>query len=103
MVKPGQGAGLVQEPGQPPVVVLGIRVGFGYYRAGFRARGKLPGQVLLDGHEHVQVGIVCPVGDAEPPGPQHRIEPVFLKAGAGRQGMDMVDGHGRMQVPDCSG
>ena len=103
MVKPGQGAGLVQEPGQAPVVVLGICIGMGHHRARFRAGGKLNRQVFLDGHELVQVGIVGPVGDAEPPSPQHHIEPVFLKAGAGRQGMNMVDGHGRLQVPCCSG
>ena len=49
------------------------------------------------------MSIIGPVGDAEPPGPQYRIKPVFLKAGAGRQGMDVVDGHGLQQLPGCSG
>ena len=94
MVEPGQGASLVQEPVQPPVVVLGIRGGLRHHRVPLGAGGKLPGQVLLEGHELFQVAVIGPVGDAEPPGPQYRIQAVFLKAGAGRQGMDMVDGHG---------
>ena len=68
-----------------------------------RAGGKLHRQVLLDGHELVQVGIIGPVGDAEPPGPQHRIQPVFLKAGARRQGVHVVDGHGEEQASGVSG
>ena len=39
----------------------------------------------------------------EAAGPQHRIEPVLLKACARRQGIHVVDGHGRLQVPGCSG
>ena len=82
MVKPGQGAGFIQEPGQAPVVVLRVRIGMGHHRARFRARGKLHRQVFLDSHELVQVGVIGPVGDAEAPGPQYRIQSVFLKARA---------------------
>ena len=41
-------------------------------------------QVLLDGYRLVEVGIVGAVVMPKPR-PQHRIEPVFLKAGAWRQ------------------
>ena len=99
MVEPGQRAGLVQKPGQAPVVVLGVRIGMGHHRTGLRARGELHRQVLLNGHELVEVGIVCSVGDAEAPGAQHCIQTVFLKARAGRQGVYVVDSHGRRQVP----
>ena len=103
MVEPGQGAGFIKEPGQAPVVVLRIRAGLRHHRVPLCPGGKLTGQVFLDGHELIQVGIIGPIGDAEAPGPQYRIQSVFLKARAGRQGVHVVDGHGRVQVPGCSG
>ena len=59
-------------------------------------------QEILDFLVNLSIPVIGPVGDAEAPGPQHRIEAVFLKAGAGRQGMDMVDRHRRLQGPGCS-
>ena len=103
MVEPRKRAGFIQEPGQPPVVVLRVRIGMGYHCARLRARRKLHRQVFLDSHELVQVGVIGPVGDAEAPGAQDRIEAVLLKAGAGWEGVNVVDGHGWLPVPGCSG
>ena len=72
MVEPSQGAGLVQEPVQAPVVVLGIRAGLRHHRVPLCPGGKLTWQVLLDGHELVEIRIISPVGDTEAPGAQDR-------------------------------
>ena len=74
---------LVDEPAQTPVEVFLVLVRECPDRTVFPAHGEVGRQVLLDGHLHLQVGVVCEVGNTESTLAQYALDfvPVDPEAG----------------------
>ncbi len=95
-----QGARFEQEAVQPDPVLFLVAAALGPDGGGlFVAHRQVVGQVFLDRHLGVQVGIVRQVGDAEAADAQHALDAVLVQHVANRQRQPVIVAPGGLGAP----